>query len=765
MISWYKQVNSRLLLVLVVPLMVIIVSGCGSDGSRSRAHLDNGREFFEKEDYHQAAVSYRRAAAVDPGSVEAWTGLGRACVRLGDIKGANEAYQRAIAIVPDHAEALLNLARFDMLAGNTAPAEERTRRVLRSAPENTEALFLLADIYNRTGRFPQAGETYEQLLPLTADRARALMGLARIQARTGDPLSALMNLEEAVSSAPDAMEPRLLLFNYYYGQGDFPNAEKVLAQAVEAHPETPALRILLGKYYFNRQRMAEAEAAFLEAVRLAPDQAGAYLVAGKFYSAVSKPETAVEMFRKAGRLNPQDVEVTTMLAEFYLDNKLIDDARRTIDGILEKHPAYFPARLLKVRSLLMAQHYDQAVALCDEYLKGNPAADQLLVSKGVAHAAKGDLAAAERVLAEAVAVAPANINAKFRLLDVYLKQDKVEQAQKLNQDMISFLHENFDVTVILGDTKLDREKAQKGLDSLDSLSRFASASPFDRLNTEQANNLKAEYDRLMSEFNRILENNPDRLNVFESIILLHAARKEYDVAQAKCDRQLERLKDKPLLAARVYNIKGGLHLARNSIDQAREAFDRAISLAPDFQKPYYGLARLYIINKDIDSAVRQYQSLLNRDPRQPVPYLLLGVMHKTKNDYPAAEGYYRKALEMDPHFVQAANNLAYLLAEQGRQLEEAVTLALRARELKPDDPYVLDTLGWVYYRQGKYDDAIRELRLSAEQLPDSADVNYHLGMAYYGKGDAVSARQYLEKAMQSAHPAAVEIRRILSELG
>jgi tetratricopeptide (TPR) repeat protein len=144
--------------------------------------------------------------------------------------------------------------------------------------------------------------------------------------------------------------------------------------------------------------------------------------------------------------------------------------------------------------------------------------------------------------------------------------------------------------------------------------------------------------------------------------------------------------------------------------------------------------------------------------------MLLGVMHKMKGDYPAAEGYYRKALEIDPNFVQAANNLAYLLAEQGRQLEEAVALALRARELKPDDPYVLDTLGWVYYRQGKYGDAARELLLSAEQLPESADVNYHLGMVYYRQGDAVQSRQYLAKALKTGHPAADEIRRILSEL-
>ncbi len=747
-------------------LMIIVVPGCGRDETDPGSRMEKAGTFFAKKNYHQAVDIYRQIVADDPGSIKAWSELARACIQLGDTQGAIDAYQRIIRLDPVHVEALLSLARFDILEGETKTAEERIARVLQSAPENTEALFLMADLYDKTNRIGLAEKTYEQILPISSDKTRALTGLAQIQARKGDLDSALKNLEKAVALAPGDIEARLMLFNYYCGQDDYQNAEKALLTAITENPSHQGLRILLGKYYYSRNRTEDAEESFLKAVELDPDEMTAYLVAGKFYSAISKPEAALKMFQKAARLQPRDLKVRTLLAEFYLEHNFLEDAGRTIADILDSHPAYFPARLLKIRMLIAGKDYDQAILLCESYLQANPAADSLLVLKGIAHVERGDLEQAEESLTRAVNVAPENINARFRLLDVYMKQNKIEQSQQLTRDIFGYLHKNFDVTVVLGDTELHKEKKQKGLDSLDSFSQFASFNPYGRFRTEHLKQLRADYDRLMSGFSRVLEKRPDLISIFEDIVLLHAARNEYGIALAKCDQQIERLEEDPCLAAKIHNIKGGLYLAQNNIDQAKVSFKQAIDSAPDFLKPYYGLAKIYIINKDIDNAINQYKALLERDPRQPVPYLLLGVLHKMKADFPAAENYYRQALALDPAFVQAANNLAYLLTDQNRNLDEALTLALHAKALRLDDPYVLDTLGWVYYRQGLYDDAVRELSLAVSRLPDNSMANYHLGMAYYQKGCSGQAGRYLEKALQSGADfrEADEARRILAEI-
>ena len=95
-----------------------------------------------------------------------------------------------------------------------------------------------------------------------------------------------------------------------------------------------------------------------------------------------------------------------------------------------------------------------------------------------------------------------------------------------------------------------------------------------------------------------------------------------------------------------------------------------------------------------------------------------------------------------------------------------MVFAQNAKEKLPDSPYVMDTLGWIYYKKGLYDLAIVEFSDALAKLPDNADVTYHLGMAYYKKGDTERARSELEKALSlnENFTGADEARKTLADL-
>ena len=78
----------------------------------------------------------------------------------------------------------------------------------------------------------------------------------------------------------------------------------------------------------------------------------------------------------------------------------------------------------------------------------------------------------------------------------------------------------------------------------------------------------------------------------------------------------------------------------------------------------------------------------------------------------------------------------------------------------------MDTLGWVYFKKGLYDNAISEFTDSLEKMPDNAIVNFHLGMAFYKKGDRDKARSQLEKALSlnQNFDGAAEAKKVLSEM-
>jgi tetratricopeptide (TPR) repeat protein len=130
----------------------------------------------------------------------------------------------------------------------------------------------------------------------------------------------------------------------------------------------------------------------------------------------------------------------------------------------------------------------------------------------------------------------------------------------------------------------------------------------------------------------------------------------------------------------------------------------------------------------------------------------------------AAIAQYRKVLEKDSRNVMALDNLAYLLANQANQPDEALKYAQEAKELAPYDPAVDDTLGWVYYRKGLYPMAKERFEGAVAKEPNAVR-RYHLAMTYFKSGDRPRGTAQLNQAlkMDASLPEAAAAQRVAAE--
>jgi Flp pilus assembly protein TadD len=114
----------------------------------------------------------------------------------------------------------------------------------------------------------------------------------------------------------------------------------------------------------------------------------------------------------------------------------------------------------------------------------------------------------------------------------------------------------------------------------------------------------------------------------------------------------------------------------------------------------------------------------------------------------------------------ALNNLAYILAEEGRDLDQALTYAQRAKQRLPENADVADTLGWVYIKKNLSDNAIEIFRNLTRQNPQNPTFRYHLALAYVQKGDKGQARRELDTALRSKPEKPVEdkIRELMGRI-
>jgi uncharacterized protein HemY len=128
---------------------------------------------------------------------------------------------------------------------------------------------------------------------------------------------------------------------------------------------------------------------------------------------------------------------------------------------------------------------------------------------------------------------------------------------------------------------------------------------------------------------------------------------------------------------------------------------------------------------------------------------------------------YNRMLGVDPNNTLALNNLAMLNAEAGKNLDQALTFAERAKQRVPDNPNISDTLGYVYYKRDLNTEALRIFRQIVQDQPENSTFRLHLAMALLKQGDKQAARSEAEKALKSASQPQQqsEIRSFVSQIG
>jgi tetratricopeptide (TPR) repeat protein len=171
-----------------------------------------------------------------------------------------------------------------------------------------------------------------------------------------------------------------------------------------------------------------------------------------------------------------------------------------------------------------------------------------------------------------------------------------------------------------------------------------------------------------------------------------------------------------------------------------------------------------------DEAIAAYTAALDLVDLTQVRYWFLyytrGICHDAVGDYGASEADFRQALVLNPDQPQVLNNLGYALVEQRRNLDEALDMIERAVATRPDSGYIVDSLGWVLYRLGRFEEAVEPMERAVGLLPADPIINDHLGDVYWMVGRRREAQFQWERALsfEPAEEDAIRIRRKL-EIG
>jgi tetratricopeptide (TPR) repeat protein len=181
---------------------------------------------------------------------------------------------------------------------------------------------------------------------------------------------------------------------------------------------------------------------------------------------------------------------------------------------------------------------------------------------------------------------------------------------------------------------------------------------------------------------------------------------------------------------------------------AQAEFKRAAELSKYNVEALEKLALIQRERGDNDAALQTCLDAIQNNPKELHFYLLAGKIYMDRQNWDPAKQMFQKARELQPDDAVASNNLAFVILEQGGNVDEAFAMAQTARRQLPDDANSADTLGWAFYHKHVYSSAIGLFQEAVHKEPDNALFIYHLGLAYAKNGQAALAKQQLDRVVR-----------------
>jgi tetratricopeptide (TPR) repeat protein len=184
-------------------------------------------------------------------------------------------------------------------------------------------------------------------------------------------------------------------------------------------------------------------------------------------------------------------------------------------------------------------------------------------------------------------------------------------------------------------------------------------------------------------------------------------------------------------------------------EEAIKILSDAIKNEPQNAEFKYYLGTFYEDSEQLDKAAKLIKAAIELDPDNPRYYFRLGVVYDKWNKKEDSMATMRKVIKLDPKHANALNYLGYTYADLGTNLDEAEQLIKEALKYKPDDGYITDSLGWVYYKKGEFEKALQYLQKAVQMVPDDPIMLEHLGDAYLKLNDKTNALKYYTKSLKN----------------
>jgi tetratricopeptide (TPR) repeat protein len=596
--------------------------------------------------------------------------------------------------------------------------------------------------YGRSELANKAIEEYRAAIDADPTSAYLTSGLAELYAKTGRIRDAVVEAQDIIKRNPNNLEARRLLGRIYLRSlGDMQagsGSESVLKLAIEQYEQI---------------------------IRLQPDSMDDHLLLGRLYRLNNDLQKAENEFKTAVKLQPGSEEAVTTLA--YLYNELGDTARAT--QVLSSVPnAERSAKLYSALGYTYEQQkqyknaveaYRHAIELDRDNLDAIRGLAQNLLNDGQADAALEQY----KVIADAN---PEDAQTYVRIAEIYRKQGKFEVALDNLKKAASMVQDSVEVPYNIAAIYQAQGRYDEAIPIMRDLLKKSEKSDGKYSNGEKSN--RAVFLERLGSIYRDQGNNQAANEIFRQIIALGGDEniergyqqiidtwreaKEWQKATDTAKEAVQKLPGSRDLKMVLASQQADMGEADKALRDVRAMLkgDANAKSSSDDRQVYIALAQMNTRLRrfsDAEQALDKAEQLSSKPDDKEYVWFLRGSTFEREKRYTEAEEQFKKVVASDPEHASALNYLGYMLADQNTKLEEALAYIKRAVDLDPTNGAYLDSLGWAYFRLGKYELAEDNLLKASQKINTDPTVHDHLGDLYQKTGRLKLAATNWERAL------------------
>jgi len=718
-----------------------VLTNCSRDPATQEAkYLKRGQALFAKKDYSRAILEFSNAAKAMPKDAEPHYQLGLANLAANRTPQAIISFRRAMQLNPNHIGAQLKLAELMVQSNYPAvlqDAEGRLSNILNMTPDDPDALSTLAIARLKLGKGEEAEQDLQLALKKFPAHLASAAALAALKFRKRDLAGAEAVLKGVVVQAPKSAEAGMALAHFYLAVRKQPEAEAEIARVLQMEPGNPQALGARASLQESRRQYSEADSTYRKLAQL-KDPASAPLHAA-FLFRQRRYDEAIAEFRKLAEAAPRDRAARTRLIDAEIGAGKVAEAERDLAVALRKNPKDTDALLQRSRINIRAGRTEEADKDLHSVIQYQPDSADAHYGLSKVYAATGADTQRREELSETLRLRPDLIQVRVELAQALIAAGSAKTGLEIMDAAPAF--QKSAVQTIVGRNwamlALERpDEAAAGIDA--GLSQ--AYSPELVLQRALLRMLQKNYAAAETDAEALLKSDPGNVRGLNLLMQSYQARKQ----AAAAERRLREAALQKPPSAELQLAVGRWFAGLGKAGDARAAFEAAKAARPDYVPAEMELAGLDQRERKWDAARSRLSSVVKGQPRNSLAWLTLANLEYQAGNKRLAQDYYLKVTELDRGNVIALNNYAYLRAESDP--DAALEHAERALEMAPDSANVLDTIGWIYYRKGLYQQAVTYLEraMAREASPRR---QFHLGVSLLKCGQTDAGNRNLSAAL------------------